>query len=98
MKNTAISIGQFWINKLSLACACVVLGLGYATAQPAATAADTSITAIDIFLLPDTTMIQHAEAMNKRLRSVFFRKGFSLDTSHHPHISNSRDPIADVVH
>jgi hypothetical protein len=86
MKNTAISIGQFWINKLSLACACVVLGLGYAAAQPAATAADTSITAIDILLLPDATMIQRAEAVNKRLRSVF-PKGFSLDASHHPHIS-----------
>ena len=86
MKNTAKSIGQFWINKLSLACACVVLGLGYATAQPAATAADTSITAIDILLLPDATMIQRAEAVNKRLRSVF-PKGFSLDASHHPHIS-----------
>jgi hypothetical protein len=86
MKNTAISIGQFWINKLSLACACVVLGLGYAAAQPAATAADTSITAIDILLLPDATMIQRAEAVNNRLRSVF-PKGFSLDASHHPHIS-----------
>src|SRR5580704_18492407 len=90
MKNTAISIGQFWINKLSLACACACavlgLGTGYATAQPAATAADTSITAIDILLLPDTTMIQHAEAVNNRLRSVF-PKGFSLDASHHPHIS-----------
>jgi hypothetical protein len=63
--------------KLSLACACVVLGLGYATAQPAATAADTSVTAIDILLLPDATMIQHAEAVNKRLRSVF-PKGFSM--------------------
>jgi hypothetical protein len=88
MKNTAIRIGQFWNNKLSLACACVVLGLGTgdATAQPAATAVDMSITAIDILLLPDATMIQHAEAANKRLRSVF-PKGFSLDASHHPHIS-----------
>ncbi len=57
MKNTAIRIWQFWINKLSLACACLVLGLGTgdATAQPAATAADTSITAIDILLLPDAS-------------------------------------------
>jgi hypothetical protein len=87
MKKTAISLGQFWINQ-SLACACVVLGLGtgYATAQPTAPAADTSITAIDILLLPDATMIQHAEAVNSRLRSVF-PKGFSLDASHHPHIS-----------
>ena len=87
MKKTAISFGQSWLNK-SLAGALVVLalGTGYATAQPTATAADTSITAIDILLLPDATMIQHAEAVNSRLRSVF-ANGFSLDASHHPHIS-----------
>lgn len=44
------------------------------------------ITAIDILLEPDTTMVQHAEAVNERLRKVFL-KGFSLDASHHPHIS-----------
>ena len=31
-------------------------------------------------------MVHHAEAVNTRLRSVFPR-GFSLDASHHPHIS-----------
>jgi hypothetical protein len=88
MKKTAISLGQFWINKSSLACACavLVLGTGYATAQPTATAADISVTAIDILLLPDATMIQHAKAVNNRLRLVF-PKGFSLDASHHPHVS-----------
>jgi hypothetical protein len=87
MKQTATNFGQLWPNR-SLACACVVLalGTGYATAQPAATAADTSVTAIDILLLPDATMIQHAASVNKRLRSVF-PEGFSLDASHHPHVS-----------
>jgi hypothetical protein len=58
------------------------------TAQPASTPADqTSVTAIDILLEPDATMIQHAEAVNARLRSVF-PKGFSLDASHRPHVGS----------
>jgi hypothetical protein len=44
------------------------------------------ITAIDILLDPDATMIQHAKAANARLLKVF-PKGFALDESHAPHIS-----------
>jgi len=44
------------------------------------------VTAIDILLLPDATMIQHAEAANARLLKNF-PKGFALDASHHPHVS-----------
>ena len=44
------------------------------------------VTAIDIALEPDATMVQHAEAANARLLKVF-PKGFSLDATHHPHIS-----------
>ena len=44
------------------------------------------ITAIDIALEPDNTMLEHAQAVNERLRSVF-PKGFALDATHHPHIS-----------
>ncbi len=44
------------------------------------------VTAIDIALQPDTTMIQHAQADNARLLKAF-PKGFSLDATHHPHIS-----------
>jgi hypothetical protein len=44
------------------------------------------VTAIDIALEPDAAMVQHAEATNARLRGVF-PKGFSLDATHHPHIS-----------
>ena len=44
------------------------------------------LTAIDILLLPDDTMVRHAEAVNARLRSVY-PNGYSLDASHHPHIS-----------
>src|SRR5256886_6000447 len=46
----------------------------------------TPITAIDILLEPDATMIQHAVATNERLLKVF-PKGFALDASHRPHIA-----------
>jgi hypothetical protein len=52
----------------------------------AGNAQQTPVTAIDIALEPDATMIHHAEAANARLRSVFL-KGFSLDATHHPHIT-----------
>ena len=52
----------------------------------AAVAQQSPVTAIDIALEPDATMVHHAEVVNARLRSVF-PKGFSLDATHHPHIS-----------
>ena len=45
-----------------------------------------AITAIDILLEPDATMLQHAEANNARLLAVF-PKGFALDATHRPHIT-----------
>ena len=57
--------------------------LGYATASDGL---ENPVTAIDIALEPDATMIQHAEAANARLLKVF-PKGFRLDATHHPHIS-----------
>jgi hypothetical protein len=44
------------------------------------------VTAIDIVLEPDATMVKHAVAANERLLKDF-PKGFALGTSHHPHIS-----------
>jgi 2'-5' RNA ligase len=44
------------------------------------------VTAIDIALEPDATMVQHAMAANARLRKSF-PTGFTLDETHHPHIS-----------
>jgi hypothetical protein len=44
------------------------------------------VTAIDILLEPDATMIKHAEAANERLLKEF-PKGFALGKSHQPHIS-----------
>ena len=44
------------------------------------------VTAIDILLEPDATMLQRAEANNARLLKVF-PKGFALDATHRPHIT-----------
>jgi hypothetical protein len=49
-------------------------------------AQQSAVTAIDIVLEPDATMVHQAEAVNARLRLVF-PKGFALDATHHPHIS-----------
>ena len=46
----------------------------------------TPVTAIDILLEPDATMLQHSEANNARLLKVF-PKGFALDATHRPHIT-----------
>jgi len=44
------------------------------------------ITAIDIALEPDATMVERAHADNGRLLKVF-PKGFALDATHHPHLT-----------
>jgi len=44
------------------------------------------VTAIDILLEPDATMLQRAAANNARLLKVF-PKGFALDATHAPHIT-----------
>jgi len=44
------------------------------------------ITAIDILLEPDATMLGYAQANNARLLEVF-PKGFALDDAHRPHIT-----------
>jgi hypothetical protein len=61
------------------------LGLAMALVQGAA-AQQNPVTAIDIALEPDATMVQHAMAANARLLKSF-PKGFSLDATHHPHVS-----------
>ena len=47
---------------------------------------DSSVTAIDILLEPDATMLQHAEANNTRLLQIY-PQGFALDAAHRPHIT-----------
>jgi 2'-5' RNA ligase len=65
------------------------LGLGLALAVAVvqgSVALQNPVTAIDIALEPDATMIQHAMDANARLRKSF-PKGFALDETHHPHIT-----------
>jgi hypothetical protein len=45
-----------------------------------------SVTAIDVLLLPDETMIAHAGSVNARLRENY-PAGFALDATHRPHIT-----------
>jgi len=56
----------------------VVLGLGHATAQPAATAADTSITAIDILLLPDASHHPHISMFQCFVHTADLAKVFAV--------------------
>jgi phosphoglycolate phosphatase-like HAD superfamily hydrolase len=44
------------------------------------------VTAIDVLLEPDATMLRHAEANNARLLEAY-PKGFALDAAHRPHIT-----------
>ncbi len=73
-----------------LLCGAVVFGMlvnaGITKAQQVNAGANDKITAIDILLEPDATMIQHAAANNARLLKVF-PKGFALDAEHRPHIT-----------
>jgi hypothetical protein len=86
------------------------LGIGllaslHPTAQPVKADEPNALTAIDIVLEPDATMVQHAEAANERLRKEF-PKGFALGKTHHPHISCLQryvktadlDKVYDAVH
>jgi hypothetical protein len=54
--------------------------------QAPGTPKEDNLTAIDILLEPDATMLQHAEANNARLLKVF-PKGYELDAAHRPHIT-----------
>ena len=69
--------------------AVTAVGLGIAFALGLALGAgaqERSVTAIDIALEPDATMVQHAMAANARLLKSF-PKGFALDETHHPHVT-----------
>jgi hypothetical protein len=45
-----------------------------------------SVTAINIALEPDATMVERAQQDNARLRALF-PPGFALDATHHPHVT-----------
>jgi hypothetical protein len=69
----------------AIVCA-VTLQIGTSKAQQADVGHGEKVTAIDILLEPDATMLRHAEANNARLLNVF-PKGFALDATHRPHIT-----------
>jgi hypothetical protein len=73
---------------LMLLCGAMVCAIavqsGTVRAQQASVGQD--ITAIDILLEPDATMLKHAKANNARLLAVF-PKAFALDATHRPHIT-----------
>jgi 2'-5' RNA ligase len=65
------------------------IGFGLAVAlafAQGAVAQQNPLTAVDIALEPDATMMQHAMAANARLLKSF-PKGFPLDETHHPHVT-----------
>jgi len=71
---------------VAMVCAMARL-VGTAKAQQAPAAdGQNQVTAIDILLEPDATMLQHAAANNARLLKDF-PKGFTLDATHRPHIT-----------
>jgi hypothetical protein len=61
----------------------LALVLGFAQG---AVAQHNPLTAIDIALEPDATMLLHAKDANARLLKSF-PKGFTLDETHHPHVT-----------
>jgi hypothetical protein len=70
-----------------------MLGLAAARGQTQV-AAPGAVTAIDVLLDPDATMVQHAEAANARLLAAYpigapidGIPNFSLDATHRPHIT-----------
>ena len=48
--------------------------------------AQSEVTAIDVLLEPDSTMLRHAGAANARLLKAY-PQGFALDATHRPHIT-----------
>jgi hypothetical protein len=67
---------------------CLLLLIGCTTPQNVKTTSveQEPVTAIDILLEPDATMLQHAEVANARLLKAY-PKGFALDALHKPHIT-----------
>jgi len=86
----AASIPASWVHRRYVrGLVFAAVGLGLVLALPlarGAAAQQNPVTAIDIALEPDATMVQHAMAANARLLKSF-PKGFALDETHHPHVT-----------
>jgi hypothetical protein len=72
--------------KLGSALTIALLALLSGPARPVTAEETGPVTAIDILLEPDATMVEHAEAANQRLL-LKFPKGFALGKTHRPHIT-----------
>jgi 2'-5' RNA ligase superfamily len=72
--------------KICSALSVALLGLLLGSSKPSRAAEPHPVTAIDILLEPDATMIKHATEANERLLKEF-PKGYALDKSHQPHVS-----------
>jgi hypothetical protein len=90
---TAIALrGKWQGNEMNALLFAVMIGAVATNSQTAKAQGETArvpsndVTAIDILLEPDATMLQNAQAVNDRLRKVF-PQGFALDATHRPHIS-----------
>ena len=77
---------KYLLYVLTGACACILVAQNPSTQAADSPARPAAITAIDILLQPDATMLQHAAADNARLRQVY-PKGFTFDAAHTPHIT-----------
>jgi hypothetical protein len=64
----------------------LVLALGLLAPNVVAQDAPAPVTAIDVLLEPDATMLEHAGANNERLLKIY-SEGFTLDDLHRPHIT-----------
>ena len=74
------------LMKATFACLLTMVATGAHIQAANGPAKPGAVTAIDILLEPDTTMLQHSADNNARLLKVF-PKGFSLDATHAPHIT-----------
>jgi len=77
---------KYLLYVLTGACACILVAQNPGLQAADSPAKPAAITAIDILLQPDATMLQHAAANNERLRKVY-PKGFTFDAAHTPHIT-----------
>ena len=71
---------------IKLSIALLTLLVAAIMSSVSASAQQNPVTAIDILLNPDQTMLQHASDANARLLKTF-PKGFALDATHTPHIT-----------
>ena len=78
--------------KQTFACILAIAALSAHAQAVDSPAKPAAVTAIDILLEPDATMLKHSEANNARLLKVF-PKGFALDATHRPHITLIQRPV-----